>query len=582
MAFSFRVEVKDKGSTIASRTIRLSSKKNLMAAIRREFSDFKFVLDKKYGAEVSQIAGLKKSKQAGLHFTIDGKVPWIIDAKTGKKLYLSLYHITATESALSGRKIVLELVCATCDFPDSLVDARLELRTEHFMLESLVGSESYLLRHRLPPYARQASGLPPLLVLCLLRRCSKFGAFPAESKKGKEGFPVNFPLPERHLPAIQQQSVAEPQAPSHAELPMPIFEGLVAQGPVAAQEHEPQKASLCSQSRPPCLQASAFFEHKKPAGSAQAPAKAENAQKGNSAKAASQQSAQTAAQPPNRKSPWKAKKPPSLSAVESFKAAIFDLDGVVVDSERAHLSTFNQALSRHKIRILPSFWKRNYTGIGSVAIVRDLKQRYSLKESVQSLVKRRSKIYGEYVQRHGLPPISGFMKVRRFLEQNGVKIAVASGGHRKHIAASLGFLKMGNTPFVGLEDVKRAKPAPDVFLLAAQRLGVKPSECVVFEDSLAGIEAARRAGMACIALSTTLPAKLVARKAAAVFRDYRSKKLMRLLSRLVKKSQGKKPASSLRAKAGAKKSWPKKARRQKAIRKSRCEQPAARLLSLRR
>ena len=74
--FSTFVTVKRPDGTSETKTISFTSRKNLFAAIKREFSDMKFLLDKKYGAEISEIAGIKKSKRAGVHFTIDDQVPW--------------------------------------------------------------------------------------------------------------------------------------------------------------------------------------------------------------------------------------------------------------------------------------------------------------------------------------------------------------------------------------------------------------------------------------------------------------------------------------------------------------------------
>ena len=240
----------------------------------------------------------------------------------------------------------------------------------------------------------------------------------------------------------------------------------------------------------------------------------------------------------NRKRKQKKHLPVSLSALKSFKAVIFDLDGVAVNSEKTHLKTFNKTLAPLGIKISERMWKRNYTGIGSNAIMDDVFARNKITENAHGWVAARADVYQKHVERHGLPEISGFKDFNKFLLSQGVATAVASGGHNSHIAASLQSLGLPKMLFVGQENVKRAKPSPELFLLAAKRLKVKPSECIVFEDSLAGIEAARRAGMPCISLSTTLPKNELKGKAALIVRNFKSSALRKLVLSLLKKRRG--------------------------------------------
>ena len=230
-------------------------------------------------------------------------------------------------------------------------------------------------------------------------------------------------------------------------------------------------------------------------------------------------------------------KPIPFSAISSFKAVIFDLDGVIVDSEMVHPRTFERALAKYGVKIKDSHWKRAYTGIGSYAIFEDLVKKYGIKEDARELVKKRNEIYLEEIKRNRLPVIEGFHEVHRLLVQSGVKEAVASGGHANHVEESLRSSGLKGVPFVAIEHVKRGKPAPEIFLRAAKRLRVKPSECIVFEDSLSGIEAAAAAGMPCVALSTTMQKKELRGRAALIVNNYRSKKLGKLLAALLAKRE---------------------------------------------
>jgi HAD superfamily hydrolase (TIGR01509 family) len=238
--------------------------------------------------------------------------------------------------------------------------------------------------------------------------------------------------------------------------------------------------------------------------------------------------------------------PVPLSQLKKLKAVIFDLDGVVVDSERAHLLTFNAALAPLGVRISERFWKKNYTGIGSVAIIEDIFARNAINGSVREMVEKRASIYQKHIEKHGLPQIEGFLEFHSFLQDNGIKVAVASGGHCAHVATTLRSLGLKKVKFVGLEDVKRRKPAPDTFLLAAERIGADPSECLVFEDSLAGMQAAANANMPCIALGTTLPNRLIRGKAALMIQNYKSAKLRSLIALLADKKKDAKRRTAAR------------------------------------
>ena len=100
--------------------------------------------------------------------------------------------------------------------------------------------------------------------------------------------------------------------------------------------------------------------------------------------------------------------------------------------------------------------------------------------------------------------IPGSVEALRQLHALGYAIAIASGSTRERIKDTIAKLKIEDCVFcyVGGEDYERGKPAPDCFLAVAALLGLSPSECVVFEDAEPGVQAAKAAGMACIALNS--------------------------------------------------------------------------------
>jgi len=242
-------------------------------------------------------------------------------------------------------------------------------------------------------------------------------------------------------------------------------------------------------------------------------------------------------------------KPVPLSSLKRLRAVIFDLDGVIVDSEKSHLQSFNRVLAPLGAKISSSIWKRNYTGVGSVAILRDVFAKNGIKEDIRATLSKRAEIYQDHIEQKGLQATKGFRNFFATLQANGIATAIASGGHKPHILASMMAIGMPNIPFVGLEDVKNRKPSPDAFLLAAEKLGVPPSECIVFEDSLAGIKAAAAAGMPCVALTTTMPRAALVGKAALIINDFKSPQLRRKLARFIRaeKKKGEGKAASGRA-----------------------------------
>ncbi len=227
--------------------------------------------------------------------------------------------------------------------------------------------------------------------------------------------------------------------------------------------------------------------------------------------------------------------PAKLSSLKRLRAVIFDLDGVAVDSEEAHFLTHNQALAPYGVKISRKVWGRRYGGVGSPTVIFDAFLRNGIKADVSKCVRKRAEIYQQYLEKNGSIAMEGFLDFQKMLEGNGVRTIIASGGHTPHIATALRSIGRPQMTFVGLEDVKKPKPSPDIFLLAANRLGAQPGECIVFEDALAGFEAARRAGMPCIALATTLRKKAIQGKAAVIVSSFKSPALRKLFARLLKK-----------------------------------------------
>ncbi|MFC5633386.1 HAD family hydrolase [Streptomyces bullii] len=182
-------------------------------------------------------------------------------------------------------------------------------------------------------------------------------------------------------------------------------------------------------------------------------------------------------------------------------SVIFDLDGTLVDSEPNYYEAGRQTLAEHGV---PDFtWSdhERYVGISTQETVADWKDRYGLRASVEELLTAKNRRYLELAR----SSTRAYPEMRTFVEllaEEGVSMAVASGSSPEAIAAVLTGtgLDAHLRTVVSADEVAQGKPAPDVFLEAARRLGAAPSDCVVLEDAAPGAAAAHAAGMRCIAL----------------------------------------------------------------------------------
>ncbi|MER7108716.1 HAD family hydrolase [Streptomyces sp. NPDC000229] len=185
----------------------------------------------------------------------------------------------------------------------------------------------------------------------------------------------------------------------------------------------------------------------------------------------------------------------------SRAAVIFDLDGTLVDSEPNYYEAGRRLLERYGVTDFG--WERHtdFIGIGTRETLEILKEEYGIDAPVEELLAGKNRHYLELARAatEVFPEMRTF--VRR-LHAQGVPMAVASGSSRATIEAVLGGTGLDAylTTLVSAEEVERGKPAPDVFLEAARRLGVEPAHCVVLEDAPPGAAAAEAAGMRCIAV----------------------------------------------------------------------------------
>lgn len=180
----------------------------------------------------------------------------------------------------------------------------------------------------------------------------------------------------------------------------------------------------------------------------------------------------------------------------SFRAYLFDCDGTIADSMPLHYKAWKKALEEWNCEY-PEQLFYSWGGKPVRDIIADLNKMQGLNMPIDSLAARKEALYLEQ-----LPELKPIPEVLEHIEaQYGhIPFAVVSGSRRESVVGSLSVLHLLDRfkTIVSAEDYKNAKPAPDPFLIAAERLGVAPNDCLVFEDTELGIQSATAAGMASV------------------------------------------------------------------------------------
>lgn len=201
-----------------------------------------------------------------------------------------------------------------------------------------------------------------------------------------------------------------------------------------------------------------------------------------------------------------------------FDAVIFDFDGVLFDSEPLHFDACNQVFRPLGFELNWPEFQKNFIGIPDREMfpkVFDYKKRSFSPEETHRMIHSKIQCYTDMIRcRETLPMVTGAERYIKKIANENKKMAICSGSTRVEIDSALekfnqGAFKKYFDVIVSSDEVKQGKPSPEGYLQAAAQLGVIPENCLVFEDGLHGISAAKAAGMTVIAVSTTLPASLL-------------------------------------------------------------------------
>ncbi len=222
-----------------------------------------------------------------------------------------------------------------------------------------------------------------------------------------------------------------------------------------------------------------------------------------------------------------------MSRLSRFAAFIFDMDGLVLDTEPAYFEAWRLALGALGYQTEAHFF-RSFSGYRFAQIQEKLIEKFGDNFDVQHFKAIASCHWRNHVETHGIVVKAGVTELLDYAAVNGVPVAIAtnSPASNAHECLELAGIKHRFPVIVTGDDVECPKPAPDIFLAAANRLKVDIRHCIVFEDSPTGVVAASGAGACCAFIPSTFPVDPVT----DALCDHRFDDLLQLLQSLAKPS----------------------------------------------
>src|SRR4030042_3777701 len=188
-----------------------------------------------------------------------------------------------------------------------------------------------------------------------------------------------------------------------------------------------------------------------------------------------------------------------------LEAVLWDMDGVIADTADCHYSGWRDVFKERGVEFSKADFMRHFGQRHDTIINFVLGNKLSAEE-VDAITKQKQSLYRQRVSQNVIP-LPGAIKLIKSLNKNGIKTAIASSAVSKNIDVILNGLGIEDS-FQAIAfgtEVAEGKPSPQIFQLAAKRLDIKPANCVVIEDAIAGVAAAKRAGMKCVAVTNSHP-----------------------------------------------------------------------------
>ncbi len=208
-----------------------------------------------------------------------------------------------------------------------------------------------------------------------------------------------------------------------------------------------------------------------------------------------------------------------------IKGIIFDMDGVISDTQKLHSKVESKLLGRYGIKITPSEITTKYSGVRTEEFFNDLLKKHNQEQNLDLLIKEKW-LQMEKLASKSIDTIEGSIELIKRFSLANYSLAVASASNLNYVNTVLKTLRVINyfSYIVSGDMVSKGKPNPESFLLASSKIEIPPEYCLVIEDGISGMQAAKTGGMKCIGLVEDLnksyPTKNLVTSLSEITQDY--------------------------------------------------------------
>lgn len=207
--------------------------------------------------------------------------------------------------------------------------------------------------------------------------------------------------------------------------------------------------------------------------------------------------------------------------MSKFKGVIFDMDGVIVDNHHYHFSAWMEFAKRYNFKLNEDIYRDQFNGKTNKDLFKMVFGDDITADDIQKYAEEKEGLYHDLYSKH-MKAHTGLLDFLEYLRANHIRMALGTSAPTMNVDFILDNLKLRQyfNTIVDGSQVDKGKPDPQVYQLCVNKLGLEPKECVVFEDSLAGLESGERAGCTIIAVATSHKASELKGKTDNIIHDF--------------------------------------------------------------